>query len=238
MARNTLLSNEVADDIKNYIKQNKLKTGDRLPNEMELSSMLDVSRITIREAIKILSGMGIVEIRRGVGTFVCHKPGLYGDPLGLSFLESLDLFKDIYQVRYIIEPEAAALAAANATEEDIGEIQKTLNEYEVIYNDFISKKISPEKAAKKYITNEISFHTQLSLCSKNDVLSRVIYIICEAYMKRYWSDDFIPPDLSHHATHFAIFEHIRNHDVEMARKAMIDHLEFGKKFDVDAKTDL
>ena len=62
MAINKLLSNEVAETIKNYIKENKLQIGNKLPNEMELSTMLDVSRITVREAVKILSGKGVVEI--------------------------------------------------------------------------------------------------------------------------------------------------------------------------------
>jgi len=230
MPKNVLLSNEVAEEIKNYIIRNEFKTGDKLPNETELSNMLDVSRITIREAVKILSAMGIVEIHRGVGTFVCHKPGLSSDPLGLTFMESTHLFEDIYQVRSIIEPVSAALAAVNATEEDIAEILKILEEYEQIYHDYIDNKITLEIASRKYIANEISFHTQLSLCSKNEVLARVIYILSEAYMKRYWSEDFIPPDLGHHATHMRIIEPIRNHDPEQARKAMIEHLEFGKKY--------
>ena len=62
MAINKLLSNEVAEAIKNYIKENKLQIGNKLPNEMELSTMLDISRITVREAVKILSGKGVVEI--------------------------------------------------------------------------------------------------------------------------------------------------------------------------------
>lgn len=230
MPRNVLLSNEVAEDIKNYILRNKLTTGDKLPNETELSSMLDVSRITVREAIKTLSAMGIVEIRRGVGTFICNQPGLTSDPLGLTFMESASLFDEIYQVRFIIEPESAALAAVNSTEEDIAEIQKILDEYVEIHRNFIAKRITPEIAGRKYIANEISFHTQLALCAKNEVLARVIYIICEAYMKRYWSADFIPPDLEHHTTHIKIIEPIKNRDPKQARKAMIEHLEYGKRY--------
>ncbi|WP_443112474.1 FCD domain-containing protein [Dehalobacter sp. DCM] len=58
----------------------------------------------------------------------------------------------------------------------------------------------------------------------------MIYIISKAYMNRYWSSDFISPDLGHHATHMRILELIRNHDAEQARKAMIEHFEFGRKF--------
>ncbi|MGB4255860.1 MAG: GntR family transcriptional regulator, partial [Rectinema sp.] len=75
-------SQEVASHIKELIRDEKLKPGEKLPNELELCSLFSVSRPTIREAVKILISQGIIEIRRGKGTYVTEVPGIAQDPLG------------------------------------------------------------------------------------------------------------------------------------------------------------
>ncbi|WP_411848949.1 FadR/GntR family transcriptional regulator [Vagococcus salmoninarum] len=117
------LSERVADDIQEMIISQKYLVGERLANEFELAEELKVGRNTIREAIKLLASKNIVEIRRGKGTFVSERPGLIDDPLGLSFLSNQAfLSADLLEVRQIIEPAIAKLAARNRTSENIDDM--------------------------------------------------------------------------------------------------------------------
>ena len=113
----------MADKIIDLIESKKLLPGERLPSEQELMKELNVGRGTIREAIKSLVSRNIVEIRRGVGTFVAKKTGVVEDPLGFSFINNKNkLVKDSMDVRLLLEPSIAKWAARNATDSEILEI--------------------------------------------------------------------------------------------------------------------
>ena len=110
------LAEQVADYILNYIIDNNLEVGAKIPNEFELGKMINVSRTTIREAIKILVSRQILEIRRGAGTFVSERQGITDDPLGLTFVkDKTKLALDLVSVRLMLEPEIAMMAADHAT---------------------------------------------------------------------------------------------------------------------------
>lgn len=99
------LAERVADQLAGLIAENKFKKGERLPSEFQLAEAVNVGRGTIREAVKILVSRNIVEIRRGLGTFVSEKTGLTEDPLGLNFVEDKSrLALDLMEVRAMIEP--------------------------------------------------------------------------------------------------------------------------------------
>ena len=101
-----ILAEIVADDILAMITIDKrFLPGDKLPNEIELSSELKVSRTTLREAIRILSSHKILEIKRGKGTFI-SKNLEFNDPLGLDELNNVrHNIKDLYEIRLIFEPK-------------------------------------------------------------------------------------------------------------------------------------
>lgn len=86
MIHKQLLSEKIAENIGKSIVAGFYKIGDQMPNEMELSEELGISRATLREAIKILISQNVLEVRRGIGTFVSHTPGLSSDPLGLDYI--------------------------------------------------------------------------------------------------------------------------------------------------------
>src|SRR4030042_4252993 len=97
------LSHKVVSQIKHLIQSEKLKSGDKLPNEVELAKLFGVSRPTIREAVKTLASKNIIEIIRGKGTFVTQNPGISSDPLGLAFIDDKNLLFSLIEVRLIIE---------------------------------------------------------------------------------------------------------------------------------------
>ena len=104
------LAERVADQLAGLIAENKFKKGERLPSEFQLAEAVNVGRGTIREAVKILVSRNIVEIRRGLGTFVSEKTGLTEDPLGLNFVEDKSrLALDLMEVRAMIEQDKASI---------------------------------------------------------------------------------------------------------------------------------
>lgn len=231
MKNNKLLSVQIANNLRGLITSRKLKEGDKLPTETELSETLGVSRITIREAVKLLCSEGALEIRRGIGTFVCNNPGLSNDPLGLDYLQHEDLQEKIYQVRYIMEPQIAKLAAKCANEEDIAEMEKSLNKFKTIAHEYIEGKLTRKEASIRYVDNEIAFHMSICASAKNDVLDRIMFIILEAYMEKYYSSiDFIGNNSDFHKSHIEIIEAIKLRDPDYAESAVKKHLEFGQNY--------
>ena len=125
------LSDRVAEEVVRYIQDNRLKVGDRLPNETELAAALNVGRSTIREAMKQLANSNVVSIERGRGTFVKDRPGQVDDPLGFRFAnDKKKLLVDLIELRLIVEPPIAALAAERRTQEDILRIRDAQAEVE------------------------------------------------------------------------------------------------------------
>ena len=120
MAKSKRLSDDIADVILSMITvEKKYNPGDKLPNEMELSEQLGVSRITLREAIRILVTANVLEIKRGKGTFVKEDFKQYtfkGLEVGSTAKVGLN---DLYEMRLIFEPEVAYYATLRATEKEI-----------------------------------------------------------------------------------------------------------------------
>ena len=104
------LSDRVADDILNMITvDKKFLPGEKLPNEIDLSEELKISRATLREAVRILAAGGVVEIRRGLGTFV-REDFKVDDKKGILSLANLKTdIRDLYEMRLIVEPEESRL---------------------------------------------------------------------------------------------------------------------------------
>ena len=119
-----LLAEQVQEQIYRYMKEQNYQIGDKMPNEYELASLFSVGRSTIREAVKLLASKGLLEVRRGSGTFVSSKLGMSDDPLGLSMICDKDkLVMDLLEVRLLIVPKMAALAAEHATAGEFSQLK-------------------------------------------------------------------------------------------------------------------
>ena len=117
MNQDKMLSQNAAESILSMITvEKRFSTGDRLPNETELAEELNISRTTLREAVKILTAYGVLEIQRGRGTYVTRDT-LPQSP-GLQSLTAVKVnARDLYEMRLIFEPEAAYLAAVRGTDD-------------------------------------------------------------------------------------------------------------------------
>jgi len=162
----------VVNSIKQLLVERKLKSGDRLPSELEISEGLGVSRGSVREAMKILSAFGLIEIRVGNGTFVCEAPGHeLMDTLLFSFYINNPDVDDLREFRGKFEEDIIEMILDhyddNAAERLA--IKKNLEEL---------KKLVKEKADYKTISeNDLAFHHRLGDASHNAMAARVYNFI-------------------------------------------------------------
>lgn len=160
----------VRDRVIELIINKKLKPGDKLPNEFQLAEELNVSRGTIREAVKILTAENVVEIKRGQGTYVNHTPGISDDPLGFKFKsDKYKLMLDCMELRLVLEPEIANMSAIRASKKDINSI--------VSWKNIVEEQINSNK---DHSQSDIEFHTAIANSTNNHVMSNVIPIITTA----------------------------------------------------------
>ena len=212
----TLLPDQIADYLIEWIQANGLNPGDKLPTEIELSTTLNLGRSTIREAIAILKSRNIVASCRGRGTFLTEVPGLVSDPLGLSFVrDRKKLATDWGIIRLIIEPAIAELAAINATEDDIKQLS--------YWNNRIDEDVSN---GIDHLKSDIKFHQALATASKNVVIDKLNPIIMEGieeFMSRAQSGSS-PAGRAHiqetRYWHHQIEEAVARHDAAAAKLAM------------------
>ena len=127
-----LLAPHVEEELMDYILHTPVKIGEKLPNEFELAELFGVGRSTVRETVKSLVSKGVLEVRRGSGTYVIGTNRLEDDPLGLSgFTDKYELALDLCNVRLMLEPEIAMLASENATDEEKAEArQRAIRQYQ------------------------------------------------------------------------------------------------------------
>lgn len=175
---NVNLSENIANKIKHKIITGEYKLGQQLPNEQELCSELNISRTTVREAIKLLVSKNVLEIERGRGTFVAAVPGLSEDPFGLEFVNDDELKTALCEFRNIVEPYICGLAAKNATEEQL----KTMAEHIVKMEEITSKACvqSTEEWIDEFVDLEINFHVLLYKMSGNLLFERMTELVARS----------------------------------------------------------
>lgn len=212
-----LLSEKVAENIKNLIIDHELKPGDKLPNEIQLAGILNVSRSTIREAIKILVSKNILEIQRGKGTYVCEKPGIATDPLGVTFMNKKDLLLYLFETRLIIEPEIAALAAQRATKKNVEDLEKA---FDKMKEDILEGRNHTEK--------DMDFHDIIAKSSQNPIIQRIVPIINDCIKEGYYQTKDIPESGEKVIVyHQKVLEAIKKKQPEQAKKYMKEHIKNG-----------
>lgn len=155
-----------AQKVKLMIIQRQMKPGDRLPTENELAELFNVSRSTLREAMKFLRAENVVVIRQGSGTFVSAGTGISEDPLGLHFTNQANLLQNLFETRMLIEPQIAGLAVQRATPQDVRNLEYLVREMDMV-------QINSTQTAEM----DVQFHTAVAECTHNDVLIRVVPII-------------------------------------------------------------
>ena len=213
-----LLGSQVEEELMNYILSEPVEIGKKIPNEFELAEKFGVGRSTIREAVKGLVTRGILEVRRGAGTYVISTSTLEEDPLGLAKLgDRYKLALELLDVRMMLEPDIAVMACGNITEKEKERLEQLCNEVEQLYLSGIN-----------HASKDVEFHTHIAKCSRNRVVEVLIPIINTAVLTfvNLTQRQLVKETLE---THRAITDSIKKGDSVGAKAAMVMHLNYNRQ---------
>lgn len=207
------LSEITADRMISHIVSRGYKKGEKIANEKSLCDELGVGRSTLREAVRMLASRNILTVRHGSGIYISDKLGIPDDPLGFTFVQDKKkLVYDLLGFRRIIEPPITALAAVNASDEQIAIL------------DEIEKRIEDQiNSDQPHLNDDALFHSTIGEMSGNIVMPKIGPIIYNAI------DLFIDVTGSvlREETiedHRSIINAIKRHDSIRAQDAMLIHI--------------
>jgi len=206
---------EVAKQIERLILK-KLKPGDKLPSERELAELLQVSRSSIRDAIRGLELLGLVEPRQGSGTIVRELSSeLVVNPFSAALKQRQEMVSELLDFRKMLEPPLAARAATHASPEEIAEMEEILQ-----------RQAKTQDQGDAAIAEDAEFHYSVALASGNSVVLKVIDTIMDLLRDtRERSLQVEGRSQKSLAGHRRILAAIKRHDAEAAKAAMRRHIE-------------
>jgi len=215
IVRKNKVYEEVARQIERLILK-KLKPGDKLPSERELAEMLQVSRSSIRDAIRGLELMGLVEPRQGAGTIVREvSAGGLVNPFATALKQRQALVSELLDFRKMLEPPLAARAATHASPEEVAEMEEILQRQE--------DKLSRDETT---IAEDAEFHYSVALASGNSVVLKVLDILMDLLREtRERSLQVEGRPKKSLMGHRKILTAIKHQDAEAAKAAMRRHIE-------------
>jgi len=215
VVRRNKVYEEVAKQIERLILE-KLQPGDKLPSERELAEMLQVSRSSIRDAIRSLELTGLVEPRQGAGTIIRELSAQsLVNPFANALKRRQELVSELLDFRKMLEPPLAARAATHASSDEISEMDEILQRQEVT--------LSHGEAS---IAEDAEFHYSIALASGNSVVLKVLDILMDLLREtRERSLQLKGRPQRSLAGHRRILAAIKRHDAEAAKAAMRRHIE-------------
>jgi DNA-binding FadR family transcriptional regulator len=198
----------ILDALAGFIQKKELQPGEQLPSERELMEHLRVGRSTIREVIRHWLALGIVEVRKGSGTYLKRPVGPNTVYLPLSIVAERDALLQTLEVRRGLETEVSALAALRATGSDIEIIEQRLVEMERV-------QIAEGSAGPQ----DLAFHLSIYDASHNPLFEQLLSQIREAFIS-FWQRPFHRFDFARRSfpLHRPLFEAIAGHDPGLARQ--------------------
>lgn len=213
------ISDRVYEQLRDMIYRSELRAGEKLMSERDMAQAFNVGRPTVREAIQKLTEQGLIESRRGVGTFVLGEDTRKKKKPLLQLLNGQDFtIVDLLEVRLVLESNSAALAARRATEQDVRIIEQSLNR-------LLDTRYSPVRE----LDDELSFHMNIAYATKNIVQ---VHLMKSFYDVLYYGMNLAFPTLIKDEKldeltfdqHITIFKAIENRDSELAAETMENHI--------------
>ena len=207
----------VAERLIEAIGRGDYKPGEQLPTEPELARQLGVGRTSLREAIQRMRTLGVVEVRKGLGTFVVDQPR--SDPiLAFAAWAAENEFKmtELFEARLSLEATAAALAAERATSKDVKRLRAAARRH---------MDADDAHSLPDLVTTDESFHGTLIAISGNGLLAH-LYGMLTPGLVQYRTMSLALPGSAHRSAgdHMAVVEAIEARDPARARGAAVDHL--------------
>ncbi|MHA7177196.1 FadR/GntR family transcriptional regulator [Arthrobacter sp. Sr24] len=210
------VTDEAITKIKDMIISGELSAGDRLPPEKELSEKLGLSRSSLREAVKALEIIRVLDVRRGDGTYVTSlEPKLLTE--AMTFIVDLHQDKsilDIFEVRRILEPAAAAMAATRISADQIAALRATM------------ENIDDSTSVESLVDHDLIFHELITAAADNAYLASVLDALSSSTVRaRIWrgltQDKAVDRTLAEHS---AIIEALERGDADLAKSLLTVHI--------------
>lgn len=213
------VSDAQAQQLLMLIENGTLQVGEKLPGQRTLAKQMNIGRSSLREAIRYLEVLGVLETRPGLGTFVISdKPKSFETPLDRWLLEHRDDVYMVFEARAAIEIKAAQLASKRADRDDINELHNILVKMEdaIVNADF------------ENITNQdIAFHNSICRAAKNPIICQIADSIQDALMKSRQAVLILPGRANRSLNeHHEILKAVEESNPDLAGEAMRKHLEF------------
>ena len=213
--RKRRIPEEIVSQLYGLIRNGHLKPGDRLPPERELAQQFGVSRASVREAMRLLDQKGLVDIKPGAGTFVTEDVvEAIVQAFSNLLAESEDGAGDVFEMRLLLEPHVASLAAQRATDADIERLRRILKEQ--------GTDIETGGTGVAYDT---AFHFAIANTTNNSALVAVTHAISDI-LSQSREDSLMSPERSQKSlrSHLQILAAIESGDPEATQTAMHEHI--------------
>ncbi len=216
---------KIVEQIRDLIREGKLKPGDKLPPENNLAAEFGASRPSVREALSALEILGVIESRGGKGNFISDSLGSPFYKQRFEELEEEESPSELLEARESLETEIAELAAKKATKEDIDVLQNSLN------------KLKSATNISEFMEFDWKFHVSIAKAAHNKLLLSMMIYLADGLKETLWTNLKkkslnIPGHTQRRLKeHTEIFNAIKNKDSKGAHEKMYSHLiDVGKDF--------
>jgi GntR family transcriptional regulator, transcriptional repressor for pyruvate dehydrogenase complex len=212
----TALPEQIVERILEMIKQGELKAGDRLPAERDLAVKMNVGRPAIREALRALSMMNVIEIRQGAGAYVTAlETAQLIRHLDFVFALDVSAILDLFAARKVVEVGIIELAAQHITDEEIAEVEENLR-----------KSMAALPDPEEFLKVDLELHALIARIARNPILTRFMESIHQlSWASRRRTGRMPGVQEQSLADHTRIVEALKTRSPEKAREAMLAHLE-------------
>jgi GntR family transcriptional repressor for pyruvate dehydrogenase complex len=213
------VANEAIDTIKQMIVRGEIGAGQRLPAERELAAQLGVSRPSLREAIRALIALNILESRHGEGTFVSSlEPELLAEPIDFVLQVNADALFSLFEAGRVLEAGIAALAAERATDLELSDLE-----------DFAKLGRTKLDDAEAFIEHDVEFHARVRRMARSPILSSLLASVnALSYESRRRTAAAPAVRARACSDHRAIVKTLKAREAEEARAAMVGHLDHAR----------
>ena len=215
MTRTTLTA-DIFRELVSQVIGGAWKPSKKIPSERQLGEQLRVGRASLREALKALEIMGMIETRLGDGTYVCKRSDFFSRPLLWAIASSSEAdARELIEARLLIEVELAGLAAEHANAENLNELTAQLD-----------RMIKAKKSPAEFVQADVNFHLAIGKAAANSILMNALHLIRNLLQQWIVSAVHVAgvPDKAC-AQHKRILQAIRNNDGAGARQEMRKHLQ-------------
>lgn len=206
----------IVTQLLSMIREKQLRSGDKLPTERELAVMMGVSRPSLREALRALSVMGVIEQRHGSGIYVTAlEPAKLVEHLDFVFALDDSTYLQLFETRKVLEPPICALAAQRITEQEIAQLEACLSRSRLGLTDYAA-----------YLQADLDLHEIIANAANNPLLQRIMSSLRSLGTASRKRTAMLPGVVEQTIQdHQSIIQALREHQPTAAHLAMLAHLE-------------